>query len=302
MRYSRMQDKKPKRKRKYAGFITVVIILGITAYFVGAGAAGGWLAENVINPVFNNGDTSAAEATGDTTSAAADGISASETETVQSVSLPAASGTQAEDNITAQEISLFALQTGAFSEEGNAKEAAAEIIAKGGAGFVAYDGEYYRVLIAAYTDEGDASDVKSSLADQDVSTSIFNLKSGSLAFKIGAEQSQIDAIKACFDIVPQAVDTLQQIIYDADKGEDVDADIEALCQSVDLVTAEFEAAVSADDGAILCLDTYMKAFCETINNIPLSSDVTEVEFSSQLKYNLIGIVVDYSDFLDELGS
>jgi hypothetical protein len=45
----------------------------------------------------------------------------------------------------------------------------------------------------------------------------------------------------------------------------------------------------------------MSDFCEKINNIPLSGDVTAVEFSAKLKYNLIGIVVDYSAFLKEIG-
>jgi hypothetical protein len=34
----------------------------------------------------------------------------------------------------------------------------------------------------------------------------------------------------------------------------------------------------------------------------LSTGVTAVDFSSGLKYNIIGIVVDYSTFLDELSS
>ena len=38
-----------------------------------------------------------------------------------------------------------------------------------------------------------------------------------------------------------------------------------------------------------------------MNNIPLSADVSTVEFSAQLKYNLIGIVIDYSAFLEEIG-
>lgn len=303
MRYSRTSAKQPKKKRKYTNLIIVVVILGVSAYLIGAGVAGEWLAQNLINPVFNNEGTSAAD------SSSVDSILPSENNvpdtpqaTVQTVSLPETSGTRMEAQITAKEIALFALQTGAFSEEVNAKDAASEIISKGGAGFVAFDGDYYRVLIAGYTDENDANDVKGSLGQQDISTSIFNLKSGSLEFKIGAEQSQIDAVKACFDIVPESVDTLQNMIFNADKGEAIDAAMEALQQKVTEVSDNLNGLVSSDSGAMLSLNTYMKGFCETINNIPKSSVVSGVEFSSQLKYNLISIVVDYSSFLDEISS
>ena len=302
MRYSRNLTNKPVRKRKYAGFIVLVILLGVAAYFIGAGAAGEWLAQNLINPVFNSGDTNADETNDPAASSVTDEISEAEPGSIQSVSLPESSGSQTEDTITAKELSLYALQVGAFSAESNAKEAASELVSKGGAGFVAFDGSYYRVLIAAYTTEDDAADVKSSLYEQNVKTTIFNLKSGTLDFKIGAEQTQINAIKACFDIVPEVVVALQDIIYAADKGENVDDDIVSLQQSVGVVLEELEAAVPADSGAIQSLNSYMQGFCETINNIPLSSDVSDVEFNSQLKYNLISIVVDYSAFLEELGS
>ncbi|MGI5849561.1 MAG: SPOR domain-containing protein [Christensenellales bacterium] len=304
MRYSRMLTKQPKKKRKYANLIVVLIILGIAAYLISAGAAGGWLAENVINPVFNNSGTNAAELTGENTAAAPidTGEDAPPQVTAQTVNLPETSGARIEREISAVEISLFTLQSGAFSEENNAKSAASEIQTKGGAGFIAYDGKLYRVLIAGYTDEDSANDVKISLEKDSIATSVFNLKSGGLDFKIGAEQTQVNAVKACFDSVPESVDTLQQIIYDADKGKDVNEDIKSLQQKVTRISDNFHTTVSTEEGAMLRLATYMKEYCETINNIPLSTSVSKVDFSSELKYTLIDIVVDYSSFLEGLNS
>ena len=298
MRYSRLMAQPPKKKRRYTALIIVIVILAAAVYFAGAGAAGGWLAENVINPVFNNDSTSVAA----TSTESSDVSTASVEETVQTVNLPAESGTRVEEEISADEVSLYALQVGAFSEEDNAKNTASSVRALGGAGFVAYDGELYRVLIAAYTDESDAKEVKTTLESENVSTSVFTLSSGTLTFKIGAEQSQIDAIKACFNVVPEIIDTLQQIIYDADKGENVDAALAALRQKATEKADNLEAVVSTDGGAMQSLSTYMQGLCKTLENIPLSTDVSEVEFSSELKYNLIGIVIDYSTFLDEIGS
>lgn len=296
MRYGRMLSKQPPKKRKFASLIIIAVILGVTAYFVGAGAAGGWLAKNVINPVFNSGVGNAEEPTA-TASALSSATDAKETATQA-----AAAGTQTEEQITAQSITLYTLQVGAFSDENNAKETAAQIIARGGAGFVAYDGNLYRVLISGYTSENDAKSVKTDLESQGVSATVYKLESGALEFKIGAEQQQIDAVKACFDVVPQTVSDLQQIIFDADKGENVDDRLDALKAQADNATANLKSIISSDSESMSRLTEYMDGLCAKLANIHKSTDVSAVAFSSELKYNLISVAVDYSEFFKELSS
>ena len=133
MRYSRMASSPPPRKKsRYANWIIAIVILGIAAYLIGAGAAGGWLAKNVIEPVFGKSPSeTSAEAT----------VSATATGT-QAASAPSATATgRVEETITAGEISLYTLQVGAFTDESHANTSAAAIAAMGGAGYVAYDGE-----------------------------------------------------------------------------------------------------------------------------------------------------------------
>ena len=301
MRYSRMMSQPPKKKKHYGNLILVAIILGITVYFVSAGAAGGWLAENVINPVFNSNPTAIAATPEDTSTP--DALqSAAPAGTVQAVSLPETSGEHAEEQITVSSIALYTLQAGAFSDETNAKAAAAEIIARGGAGFVAFDGNLYRALIAGYTSETDAQSVKTELDAQGIVSTVFKLESGALEFKVGAEQTQIDAIKSCFALVSDTVKNLQQIIYDADKGTNVDDSITALKANAHTVVDNYKSVVTSQTDATKKLTAYMDRFCTALDNIPLSAGVTPVDFSSGLKYNIIGIVVDYSTFLNELSS
>lgn len=298
MRYSRMATKPPVKKRRYTNFFIVIIILGIAAYLIGAGAAGSWIAENIIDPVFNNGVSNAApptstESTGTLTPNG----------TIAPVDLPGTSGVRAEEDITAQEVALYALQTGAYSDESNAKTAASSLQSQGGAGYIAYDGKLYRVLIAGYTNSNDANEVKTSLKQQSIDATLFNLKSGSLKFKIGAEQGQIAAVKACFDIVPQTVADLQQIIFDADKGNNVEQAISALKQNVSSAADSFEAAVTTEESAMKSLRSYIQKFRSIINGLPASASASSAaKFSSDLKYSLIQVVVDYSSFLNELNS
>lgn len=301
MRYSRMMSQPPKKKKRYGNLILVAIILGVTVYLVTAGAAGEWLAENVINPVFNS-DPTAVAATPDATPVSTALQSAAPSGTVEAVSLPEISGERAEEQITVNSVALFTLQAGAFSDEANAKSAAAEIIARGGAGFVAYDGNLYRALIAGYTSETDAQKVKSELETQGVVSTVFKLESGALEFKVGAEQTQIDAIKSCFALVSDTVNNMQQIIYDADKGTNVDERITALKTDAHAVVDNYKSIVTSQTDATKKLTAYMDRFCTALDNIPASTGVTAVDFSSGLKYNIIGIVVDYSTFLDELSS
>jgi len=291
MRYSRMASSPPPgRKVRYANWIIAAVILGIAAYFIGAGAAGGWLAEHVIEPVFGKGSSSAASPN----------PTPSPTATALTSPSALASG-RVEETITAAEISLYTLQIGAYEDEGNARTSADTIAALGGAGYVAYDGSLYRVLAAGYTDKDDAKQVQSALETQGISSTVFHLKSGTLEFKIGATPAQVQAVKACFAAVPEAVQRLQQIVYDADRGQNVDDEIKALAADMAAIYNALESAVSPDDSAIKSLAAYMSAFCEKLNNIPASGDVSAVEFSAKLKYNLIDIVVDYSAFLKSLG-
>lgn len=303
MRYSRMMSQPPMKKKRYGSLILVAVILGLTVYFVTAGAAGGWLAEHVINPVFNS-DAAAEAATPGTSVSPADSsqAAASPSATPQPVSLPEISGARAEEQITVNSVALFTLQAGAFTDESNAKASAGEIIARGGAGYVAFDGNLYRALIAGYLSEADAKNVKSELETQGVVCTVFKLESGALEFKVGAEQSQIDAIKACFTLVSDTVTSLQQIIFDADKGGGVDERIAALKASAHQAADNLSGAVTQGTDATDKLTAYMYRFCETLDNIPSSADVTAIDFSSRLKYNIIGIVVDYSTFLDEISS
>ncbi len=289
MRYSRMASSPPpKRKSRYANWIIAVVILGIAAYFIGAGAAGGWLAKNVIEPVVGKASPAAGTPEASVTNSPID---------TQGAVQPSLETERVEETITAGEISLYTLQVGAFTDESHADTSAQTIAALGGAGYVAYDGELYRVFAAGYLDESDAKDVQATLAGQSVTSTVFQLKSGALEFKIGATPAQTEAIKACFTAVPDTVQTLQQIVFDADSGKNVDADIETLVSDVAAVSGNLETVVSPDDSAIQSLSAYMSDFCEKMNNIPLSTDVSAVEFSAKLKYNLIGIVVDYSAFL-----
>ena len=102
--------------------------------------------------------------------------------------------------------------------------------------------------------------------------------------------------------MPTIVSELQQIIFDADRGNNVDERITALKTKADEVNLNLKAAVSAESASMASLIQYMDSLCDKLGAIPKSTEVSGVAFSSELKYNLIGVVVDYAAFFKKLSS
>ena len=285
-------------RQKKIGALTLIRsrAAGITGVLCGAVAAA-VAGEKVINPVFNSG---VAGCTSSPTAKPGD----RRIRSGNCSRCPVAHGIRGtqQEQITARAVTLYALQSAVFSDESNAKKIAQDVKTRGGAGFISYDGSLYRVLLAGYTSENDAKSVKADLEEQNISTTIFKLDSGAPEFKIGAEKQQIEAVKACFGIVPTIVSELQQIIFDADRGSNVDDRITALKAKADEVNANLKSAVSAESASMASLIEYMDSLCGKLSTIPKSTEVSGVAFSSELKYNLIGVVVDYAAFFKKLSS
>ena len=118
MRYGRsLPRRQPPKNSRHSTLIIVAVLLGITAYFVGAGAAGGWLAENVINPVFNSGVGSAATSS----STAGPEMNASAPATAATAQSPTVSGTHSEEQIAAQSVTIYACRS-RISDEARKKK------------------------------------------------------------------------------------------------------------------------------------------------------------------------------------
>ena len=82
----------------------------------------------------------------------------------------------------------------------------------------------------------------------------------------------------------------------------MDDRVAALKAQADEVTASMKSIVSTESEEMSSLVAYMNSFCEKLGGIHKSTDVSGVAFSSELKYNLISVVVDYSTFFEELSS
>jgi hypothetical protein len=129
-----------RRKANPLAWLLVVALLVGAAYIGAAGKLGTWLAEHVIQPVFVTLGIFSPDKT-----------NAPGTTDAPTVAVSVAGFT------------VYGLQTGIYSDEGNAQSAAATLTAQGGAGYLRRDGDRMRVFLSVYAGEDEANAVREQL-------------------------------------------------------------------------------------------------------------------------------------------
>lgn len=200
-----IRSRKSVKPRHTGSVILGIFLVGAILYLAVAGYAGSWIAQKVINPVFEFfGIMRDAEQT--PSPSASPGVSENPDAT--------------DVSIQANGVSAYFLQTGVFSTEENAKTEAAEIMIQGGAGYIALEEEKYQVVLAVYASKEDAQTVKDRLLEQNemetmikqksVGNTTLNMKA-SLTQKEALEKvlSDLDAVRKDLDAANASIDQLQ---------------------------------------------------------------------------------------------
>lgn len=180
----------------YAKALVAFLLIGALVYFVTAGAAGKWVSDNIVTPViqmFNSGNSAG-------------------------IVSPSASPQSSEENLILDDLSCNILQTGVFASQDNAKSAAEESKAAGGAGYVFRDGEQYRVFAAGFYSEEDAEAVKTKLAQSNIESSVYSFFVEGLDLEITATDEQKQAILDAFDAYTDTAEALEALCVAFDGG------------------------------------------------------------------------------------
>ena len=166
MRYSRMQYENTRaQQRSFKGIwlFVVIIAAAVGIYLIGAAKVGDFLSQKIVTPVVSwlTGEKPQQEPSGSANTAVVPSSAAGET---VSKDLKMEGGT------------IYALQVGLYTEEKNAQDASAQLVSKGGAGYILQTQEGMRVLIAGYATREDAENVQQRLAsEQQMETSIYEM-------------------------------------------------------------------------------------------------------------------------------
>lgn len=300
------------------------VLLGLLAaaavlYFITASVAGNWLSENVINPVleaFNPEPAQTAAPPAQPMPGALDisGVPADMQEPIgaplpaETGALPASGPTQpaAGTDFKLEGAGFYAVQMGAFKSETNAGAEADTVRARGGAGYVYYDGELHRVLASAYATEEEARAVRDQLKEEQIESGVYALNIQEVDLRVTAGQNVVSAMTGAVDALKKAREdmTALSIAYDkkektqAQAGEDVAAIKAELQAALDVLKRE----AGSDNAVISSLSGAMEKMLTDLEQLAGGANGAELEFSSRMKYTQIGIIADTVEFINEITS
>jgi hypothetical protein len=303
--------------RVLLGLLAVAAIL----YFVTASVAGNWLSENIVTPVLEAFSPESAQIAPPPEPAAPPNTSESQdlsgligaanadvpatvpdySETLEPTPVPISEGME----FRLESAEFFAVQMGAFKSQTNADTEADTVRTRGGAGYVFFDGELYRVLASAYATEAEAKTVSDQLKTDGIESGIFPLKANEVELRVTAGANVVAAMTGAFDALEKAREemTSVSIAYDTNEQSESQANesIGAIQDYISSALEELKSETISDNDIIMKLEACMEKILSGLE--PLTADVNgALDFSSRMKYTQIGIISDTIEFVKAITS
>ena len=277
MRYSRVQYENPKTSQQKGsrGFllfaILAVVIVGV--HLIGVAKVGDFLSQKIVTPVVSWLTGGEAKSPGESQNAG-----------VAPVISPTASNLEKEMKLPGG--TIFALQVGLYTEENNAKDASAQLVSKGGAGYILQTAEGKRVLIAGYATREDAENVQQRLLkEQQMQTSIFEMSTQEMTVTVSSDADSLAKIEAAFSNANKYYDDLMGYAISFDKQE---LDKAALQQNISgmksdaaSIKANLQKLEAGDNKVIGALITYYEKVETALAKA--EADLSDAALSSQVK-------------------
>lgn len=288
------------------GVLVVLLLIAGIIYAAASSSVGEWVAENVIAPasaLFGG----KAEATAPPVSAV-DDLTPDGSAAGSGIDLSDGDAAQVSADVTLPASDCFMLQMGVFSSRANADTLAAELRARGAAGYIiedtsGADGTLYRVMAAGYEDEASAKSVKQRLVDEGTDCAVYTKKCAGADFRVTAPEALIPGIEAGFCALADAKASLAAAVIDFDKNGSAVDDGKAQAKLVlDALESDMGVLSSyAPDGGSLSeiLDAYAKARTSLTTLIEGEYEST-VDFSAAMKYTYLYISDAYAALSDGL--
>lgn len=144
-----------------------------------------------------------------------------------------------DETVETREVALaaetwYGLQTGLFSTRQAAEEKADDYAARGAPGYVLSDGGKFRVLIACYGAQEDASAVRKRLNDQQgMDVYLHTWVNPALALRLTGMAGQLDVAEAGLTLLSQAASRLRDGAIRIDRGEDTLAEASQALRDMD---------------------------------------------------------------------
>ncbi|MGI6175334.1 MAG: SPOR domain-containing protein [Christensenellales bacterium] len=287
----------PKRKStssgsiNYAKIILAVLVIAGIIYFLTAGAAGKWVADNVITPIINLFEEPLPSSPPDQNAIATVPPTASQ---------PA--GDVSKENVKVPGITNYLLQIGVFKNQGNAQTGAEQVRQNGGAGHIYEDDSGFRVFAAAYETEQDAITVRDRLQQNDIVSTTFTLAIEGLDMDITSTAAQRASIVRGFEMYQTALKSICSLSQDFDAQsltkDDCKKELETL--TADLAASRTDLSTTGSNAVTDGMGAITHNLEERIQSFLSSQTQDDYGFSARLKELHIHALVEYADLIKEL--
>lgn len=264
--------------------IMALLIAGAVIYLISASAAGTWIAENMVAPVFKAFDSiMPGPQTTSGTSLVLSSDGTNEAGVTQEIEIPA--------------MTCYALQMGVYNEKNNAQNQANQLKQRGAAGYILEDGVQYRVLAAAYESQESLKSVREQLKTENLDSTSYVFSFTPTSLRVTATKEQLksisDGIVALSDlqknlgVTALSFDKEQKTVEEGKRAvSEMKRDLQ---QAYDVLCAQ-----AKDESPILrAIKECFTSCLEEMN--ALSSDTSEdfVDFSSKMKHAHLHVIDCY---------
>ncbi len=302
MEYKRNRRRKAARRTgKNTGeagraFVAICMVAAIV-YLVSASAAGTWIAQNVVVPVFS----------------AVERLKPAKTETPQMEETDTAAAMQValdtsrkavDADMTLPAVTCYALQMGVYASEENAAAQSAQLQQLGGGGYVLKDADRYRVIAAGYAAEADARSVKDRLVEQGVDCALYTFSADAATYRVSAQEAQLEEVRAGFRAIADAQEALTDCVLSFDKGDQSVDESKAELNRIAQALREDMALLGSYEGEQATLASLLSCYDDALAAIEKTaqSDASSTSaFASALKYAQLHVTDRYAAFMQSLG-
>lgn len=302
-----MEFRRRKRRRRYAApegsgtgkAILALLIIGALVYLVSASAAGTWVAQNVVAPVFAWVDE---QLKGAPAAATPDVSVESPGQTIISEE----PGKTVTGDVEVPAMECFALQMGVYSTQANADTEAGTLQKRGAGGYVMEDAGKYRVLAAAYAERASLDQVREQLKADGLDSALYTFVSPVSTLRVTATEAQLKRIQDGFT----ALDAIQQKIgasslaFDKEQQEVASGVTKANELLTELKSAKDAFLVGDPSGnaVLLAMGECFNKYEEALTTLAGGNAESFVDFSSKMKYTHLYIAHAYATLAQQVSA
>lgn len=295
MEYIKRRKKYTQRKKSAGAgrFVVVMLFCAAAVYLISASAAGTWLAENMIAPVFSGIEETLSGKIRPNDAGKAESVSHAD------------DGLTEQEEITLPALSCYMLQMGVYSEYENAVAQAQALQTRGAGGYILEDFGRHRVIASGYDTLEKLDSVRQQLNEDGIETAKYEIHIPEMVFRVTANKKQINALSESFSALEQAQGELELFAAEFDRSGMSVEEGRAAAKEILAPLEEKRPHFSSNQEQGTILSKVLSCYDNSAAAIALLAESEcerTVDFSSKIKYTHLQVTHEYAKLIENLSS